>query len=275
MSSLARDHSSRPPRVPRRSANMPRHFRPRPNRSCLAINPFYQKCPGRPAGFNRICISTRIFCEARFRLKLGHDLGANCCRRADDAFGASRRFPLCAGAAPTAHASRRGRARPFADHAVDLEEMLTKLLERETERKEPLCRFAFHLPRQSLASYGAELLDVLPERDFDAIQRWWRLLRTQGGARGAEEIAPRNFDIPERLRQARGDLPGQLASDRAAQHYDVMAQPQQRAQKRSGVGTGGEARIAFMLGLDARRVQPHQRRGNSVVNPPPIRLVEL
>ena len=50
------------------------------------------------------------------------------------------------------------------------------------------------------------------------------------------------------------DFLGQLASDRAAQHHDVMAQPQQRAQKWSGVGTGGEASIALMLGLGSGRV---------------------
>ena len=97
---------------------------------------------------------------------------------------------------------------------------------------------------------------------------------TQRGAAGSKEIASFSLDIPERRRQPPRDLLGQLATHRAAQHHDVMAQPQQRAQKGSGVRTRGEASIALMLGFGSGRVQPRQCSSNPVVNTPTIRLVD-
>ena len=106
--------------------------------------------------------------------------------------------------------------RPFADHAVHLQEMLPQLLKREAERKEPLRRFAFHVTRQSLVAHCTELLNVIPKRDLDGVQRWRRLLGTQGGAAGAEKVASGGLDFTERRREPRRDLLRQLASHCAA-----------------------------------------------------------
>src|SRR5271155_2405673 len=50
---------------------------------------------------------------------------------------------------------------PFADHAMHLEHVLSKLLKREAEREKPFRRFALHVARQSLISHRAEFLDVI------------------------------------------------------------------------------------------------------------------
>ena len=59
---------------------------------------------------------------------------------------------------------------PFADHAMHLEHVLSKLLKREAEREKPFRRFAFHVARQSLLSHRAEFLDVIAERGLHGIQ---------------------------------------------------------------------------------------------------------
>jgi hypothetical protein len=89
---------------------------------------------------------------------------------------------------------------PFADHAMHLQHVLAKLLERKAEREKPFRRFAFHVARQAFISHRAEFLDVIAERGLDGIQRWRRLLVPQRSSAGAEEIAPGRLKVFERRR---------------------------------------------------------------------------
>ena len=114
---------------------------------------------------------------------------------------------------------------PFANHPVHFEEMFAKLFECEAERKEAFGRFAFHVPRQSLAPHRSECLEVVPESELDGVQSRGRPLIAQGGGAATEKVANRSLDVAGQRLQPCSDVLGQLAADDAAQQYDVMAQP--------------------------------------------------
>ena len=70
----------------------------------------------------------------------------------------------------------------------------------------------------------------------------------------------------QRRLQPHPDRLGQRPDGRSADHHQVVAQSEQRAQQRSGVGAHGDTRGAFALGLGAHRIQSHQGLADAVLD---------
>src|SRR6185437_4169394 len=82
----------------------------------------------------------------------------------------------------------RSLAGPFADHAVDLAEMLAHLVQREAEREEPLRGLAARAADQAVAAHRIEFLGMGGECQLDFRQGWRLCARAQRGAAGLQEV---------------------------------------------------------------------------------------
>ena len=59
---------------------------------------------------------------------------------------------------------------------------------------------------------------------------------------------------------------GQRRDGRPSDHHQVVAQPEQRAQQRPGVGPHGETRRPLVLGFGAHRIHLHQSLADAVLD---------
>ena len=159
-------------------------------------------------------------------------------------------------AALTTWATPSSFAGPFADHAMHLAEMLAHLLAARSRARRTARPVSLGVPAdQPVAPHRIERLGMGGECLLDLIAAAAAVCARAARRRWSAGNRRRPARSSERRCQPRLDGLRQFAADGAAEDDDVVAQPQQRAQQGTGVGSGCEAGGALMLGFGAGGVQ--------------------